>query len=427
MKTIIHGGRVIDPAQKLDGLRDVILEGGRIQALVKPGEIKTKGARGIQHIEATGLVVAPGLIDMHTHLREPGFEGKETIATGSQAAVAGGFTTVVCMANTNPINDNQTVTGYILAKAKTAVCKVLPVGAATFGQAGERMSDLGELKEAGVVAYSDDGRAVMNAEVQRRVLEMAQSYGMPVLIHAEDANLAADGMMHEGFVSTDLGLPGIPAIAEEVMVARDVFLARMTGCQVHFQHLSTAGAVEIIRWAKKKNIRVTCEVAPHHFTLTDEDIGQYDTNCKVSPPLRSRSDRAALIKGMTDGAIDAIATDHAPHGILLKQIEFDKAANGIIGLETALGLTLRLVRSGKISLSRAIEMLTYQPARILNLDAGTLKPGKPADICIFAPDQTMVYNLERIRSKSKNSPFIGWELPGVVKYTLVDGRVVHTG
>ncbi len=426
MKTIIAGGRVIDPAQNLDGLYDVVLDGKVVEKIVPHKRGRPARSRG-RVIDASGCVVTPGLIDMHVHLREPGYEGKETILTGSQAAVAGGFSSIVCMANTNPVNDNQTVTGYILAKARDALCRVYPIGATTIGLQGQAMADLGELKSAGVVGYSDDGHCVMNAEMQRRIFEIAHQYDMPVLVHAEDENLVADGAMHEDFTSTELGLPGIPGVSEEVIVARDILLAKLTGCRLHIQHVSSGTSVELIRWAKKKKVPVTCEVTPHHFTLVDEDVGDYATTCKVAPPLRTRADRAALLKGMADGTIDAIATDHAPHGILLKQIEFDKAANGMIGLETALGLALLQVRTGVLSLSRVIEMLTAAPARVLRLPGGTLAPGRPADVCIFDPDHTFVYNEEVIRSKSKNSPFVGWELPGRVRHTIVDGKIVFTG
>ena len=425
MKTLIAGGKVIDPSQGLEGDFDILIDGKVIAKIDKPGKIKLDG-KG-KTIDARGCIVAPGLVDMHVHLREPGYEGKETIATGSEAAVAGGFTSLACMANTNPINDKQTVTGYILAKAREARCKVFPIGACTVALEGLKIADMGEMKEAGVVGFSDDGKTVMNAELQRRIFELAQQLNMPVLVHAEDEHLAADGQMHEGAVSTELGLDGRPAVAEEIMVSRDIMLARTTGCRVHIQHGSSAGSLELIRWAKTKKLPVTCEVTPHHLTLTDENIGDYDTNCKMAPPLRSAEDRKALIKALADGTIDAIATDHAPHGILLKMIEFDKAAFGIIGLETALALTLRLVDETKLTLMRAIEALTVAPARILGLDVGTLQVGKAADVCIFQPDKTFVYTPERIRSKSKNSPFINWELPGAVRYTMVDGKVVYTG
>ncbi|HPQ67737.1 MAG TPA: dihydroorotase [bacterium] len=425
MKTLIAGGRVIDPSQGLEGDFDLLIDGKVIAKIDKPGKIKPDG-KG-KTIDARGCIVAPGLVDMHVHLREPGYEGKETIATGSEAAVAGGFTSLACMANTHPINDKQTVTGYILAKAREAKCKVFPIGACTVALEGLKIADMGEMMEAGVVGFSDDGKTVMNAELQRRIFELAQQLDMPVLVHAEDERLAADGQMHEGAVSTELGLDGRPAVAEEIMVSRDIMLARTTGCRVHIQHISSAGSLELIRWAKSKKLPVTCEVTPHHLTLTDEDIGDYDTNCKMAPPLRSTEDRKALIKALADGTIDVIATDHAPHGILLKMIEFDKAAFGIIGLETALALTLRLVNETKLTLMRAIEALTVAPARILGLDVGTLQVGKAADVCIFQPDKTFVYTPERIRSKSKNSPFINWELPGAVRYTMVDGKVVYTG
>ncbi|HPM77132.1 MAG TPA: dihydroorotase [bacterium] len=425
MKTLISGGKVIDPSQGLAGDFDLLIDGKIIAKIDKPGKSKPDGIG--KTIDARGCIVAPGLVDMHVHLREPGYEGKETIETGAEAAIAGGFTSLACMANTNPINDNQTVTGYILAKARAAKCKVFPIGACTVGLEGLKIADLGEMRGAGVVGYSDDGKTVMNAELQRRIFELAQQLDMPVLVHAEDQHLVAAGQMHEGAVSTELGLDGRPAVAEEIMVSRDIMLARTTGCRVHIQHVSSAGSIELIRWAITKKLPVTCEVTPHHLTLVDENIGDYDTNCKMAPPLRSAEDRKALIKALADGTIDAIATDHAPHGILLKMIEFDNAAFGIIGLETALGLTLRLVEEKKLTLTRAIEALTVAPARILGLDVGTLQVGRAADVCIFQPERTFVYTPERIRSKSKNSPFINWELPGAVRFTLVDGKVVYTG
>jgi len=424
LKIIIHGGRVFDPAARIDESLDVLVERGRIVDLLKPGK---KTPPNTKALDAQGCLVTPGFIDLHVHLREPGFEGKETIESGARAAVSGGFTRICAMANTEPVNDNGTVTGYILAKAKTAACKVHPIGATTIGLHGQAIADLGGLREAGVVAYSNDGIPIRNTEIQRRIFELAAQQGMVVMDHAEDADLVADGLMHEGPTSTELGLQGIPPAAEEIAVARDVFLAKLTGCRVHICHISTAGALDLVRWAKRMKLPVTCEVTPHHLTLTDENVGEYDTNYKMAPPLRSPADRRALIKGLADGTIDAIATDHAPHGVLLKQIEFDKAANGVIGLETALGLTLRLVQTGKITLARAIAALTSGPARVIGSDAGVLAPGRAADIVVFDPDATFVYTKERIRSKSKNSPFIGWELPGVIKYTLVDGKIVYTG
>lgn len=423
MKLLIQNGRVLDPAGKIDESLDVLVERGSILDLVKPGKFRGPAKK----IDARGCLVTPGFIDLHVHLREPGFEGKETIESGARAAVSGGFTSICAMANTEPVNDNGTVTGFILAKSKDAACKVYPIGATTIGLQGQAIAGLGGLRDAGVVAYSNDGIPVRNTDIQRRIFELAAQLGMVVMDHAEDADLVADGLMHEGPTSTELGLQGIPPAAEEIAVARDVFLAKLTGCHVHICHISTAGALDLVRWAKRKKLAVTCEVTPHHLTLTDEDIGEYDTNYKMAPPLRSNEDRHALIKGLADGTIDAIATDHAPHGILLKQIEFDKAANGIIGLETALGLTLRLVKTGKLSLMRAIEALTCGPARVVGLNAGVLEPGRPADLVVFDPEATFVYTKERIRSKSKNSPFIGWELPGVIRFTLVDGKIAYTG
>ncbi len=421
MKTLVKGGRVVDPSQDLDGAWDVLIEHGRVLDLVKPGAWRGKA----KVIDAAQCVVAPGFVDLHTHLREPGFEGKETILSGSRAAVAGGFTSICCMANTEPVNDIGAVTGYIMAKAREAACKVHPVGAPTICLKGEAIANLGELKAAGVVAYSNDGVPIRSSEIQRRIFELAQQFDMPVLVHAEDPDMAAEGQMHEGFTSTELGLPGNSSAAEEIAVARDVILSRLTGCRLHICHISSAGALDLVRWAKKRKVRVTCEATPHHFTLIDEDVGDYNTLCKVAPPLRSREDRAAIVKGLADGAIDAIATDHAPHGVLLKQVEFDKAACGMIGLETALGLTLRLVEQKKLTLRRAIELLTIGPARIVGLEAGSLAPGKPADLCAFDPAATFVYSADRVRSRSRNTPFLGWELPGAVRFTLVDGRVAY--
>jgi len=420
LKTLVTGGRVVDPSQDLDGFWDVLIDKGKVVDLLKPGARHAGAA-----VDAAGCVVTPGFVDLHTHLREPGFEGKETILSGSRAAVAGGFTSILCMANTEPVNDIGAVTGYIVAKAKEAACKVYPVGATTLCLKGEKIANLGELKAAGVAAYSDDGVPIRNSEIQRRIFELARQFDMAVLVHAEDPDMAAEGQMHEGFTSTDLGLPGIPAAAEEIAVARDILLSQLTGCRLHICHVSSAGALDLIRWAKKRRAPVTCEATPHHFTLIDEDVREYDTNCKVAPPLRGREDRAALIKGLADGAIDAIATDHAPHGVLLKQTEFDQAACGIIGLETALGLTLRLVQQKKLTLRRAVELLTCAPARVVGLDAGSLAPGKAADLCVFDPEAKFVYTVDRIRSKSRNSPFLNWELAGVVRATMVDGRVVY--
>jgi len=423
LKTLIHGGRVIDPSQNIDAPFDVLIQAGKIVELTAPGKFKGQAKK----LDAAGCVVAPGFVDLHTHLREPGFEGRETIFTGSRAAVAGGFTSICCMANTDPVNDNYTITGFILGQARQALCKVYPVGASTIGLKGEAIASLLQMKESGVIAYSNDGVPIRNSELQRRIFELARQAGMVVLSHAEDPDMIADGLMHEGPTSTENGLPGIPDAAEEIAVARDILLAKLTRCRLHICHLSTAGALDLVRWAKQKKIPVTCEVTPHHFTLIDEDVREYDTNCKMSPPLRSRADRAALIKGLADGAVDAIATDHAPHGRIHKQIEFDKAANGIIGLETALGLTLRLVHQKKLTLRRAIELLSTSPAAIVGLPAGALAPGRPADVTVFNPDEEFDYTAARVQSKSRNTPFLGWRLPGVIRYTIVDGKIAYQG
>ncbi|HUT55009.1 MAG TPA: dihydroorotase [bacterium] len=421
MKLLIKGGRVIDPSQGLAEPRDVLVEKGRVADLLPPG----KKAGDAKVVDARGCWVVPGLIDMHVHLREPGQEYKETIATGAAAAIAGGITAVACMANTNPVNDNASVTDYILEKAGEAgKARVYPVGAVTAHLKGEGLAELGELKDHGCVAASDDGRPVMNAELFRRALEYCLALDIPVLDHAENLDLSSGGCMNEGIISTELGLTGIPAAAEETMVARDVILAELTGARLHVQHVSAAGSVRIIREAKARGVKVTAETCPHYFTLTHEAVRGYDTSFKMNPPLRSRADLLAVIEGIKDGAIDAIASDHAPHSLVEKDLEFSEAQNGIVGLETLLPLSLRLVHDGIITPSRWVEMVSMNPARILAVPGGSLKVGAAADISVIAPDEEWTVDKTRFLSKGRNTPFNGWKVKGKARAVIVEGKVV---
>lgn len=423
MKLVIRGGRVIDPASDLDAIRDVYIEDGRIAALEKPG--KEGAGPDYQEVSAPGKLVVPGLIDMHTHLREPGYEYKETIASGCQAAARGGFTSIACMANTDPVNDSRSITEYILGQAKSANgVNVFPLGAVSQGLAGEELAEMGELKDAGMVAVSDDGRPVMNSRLMRRALEYAQAFDLPVISHCEDLNLAAGGVMNEGPVSTRLGLPPIPKAAEEVMVARDLILAELTRGRLHIAHVSSAGSVELIRQAKKRGVKVTCESAPHYFSLTDEDIGEFNTLYKVNPPLRGREDVDAIKAGLKDGTIDVIASDHAPHEADAKEVEFINAANGMVGLETALVLTLRLVHEGGLTVNQAIARLTINPARVLGIPKGTLAKGADADVAIIDMDREWVVDVNKFASLSKNSPFDGWKMRGGVEVVLCGGQIL---
>jgi dihydroorotase len=425
MRILIEGGRVIDPANKVDDVLDVLIEDGRIAA-VGPKHSARDAAPPDRVLEARGKVVCPGFVDLHVHLREPGREDKETIATGTRAAARGGFTSVCCMPNTHPVNDNQSVTEFILDRAKReGSVNVFPVGAITKGQQGEELAEIGELVRAGCVAISDDGRPVMNAEIMRRALEYASMFGLPVIQHAEDLHLTGKGVMHEGLVSTELGMRGIPAASEAIIVARDILLAELTGSHYHVAHITTAEALRLVRDAKGKGLRVTCEVCPHHFALTDEAVRTFSTNAKMSPPLRSARHLEALKVGLRDGTIDAIATDHAPHTIQEKEQEFDYAPNGIIGLETAFGLTMTMLVEGEVlTLSQAIARLTCKPARIFNLPKGTLSVGADADVTILDPAREWVVDVKRFASKSRNSPFHGWKLRGEVLATIVGGKVV---
>jgi dihydroorotase len=426
MKLLLKGGRVVDPGTGKDGEFDVLVEDGRIAKIDR--SIPADGAEMLEL--GKGWIVAPGLIDIHVHLREPGQEHKETIATGAAAAVAGGFTGIACMPNTDPVNDHAGITQFIIKKATDAnLARVYPIGAVSIGSRGEQLAELGEQKSAGCVAFSDDGRPVATALLMRRALEYAGMLGVPIVDHCEDPSLKADGVAHEGFHASALGLRGIPGVAESLMVERDVSLAELTGAHVHICHMSARQSLRAVRAGKERGVRVTCEVAPHHFTLTDEALDgpvKYDTNLKMNPPLREAADRDAMLEGIADGTVDAIATDHAPHHADEKMVEFDRAPFGITGLETAVPLVFdRLVHAGRISVKRAIELLATNPARVLNLPGGTLADGAPADIVVIDPDRRVTIDASRHVSKSKNTPFNGWELRGAVAYTLVGGRIVH--
>jgi dihydroorotase len=427
MRILIEGGRVIDPANQRDEILDVVLQDTRIAELQPSGpKDARRRAEYDRVLDARGKVVCPGFVDLHVHLREPGREDIETIATGTLAAARGGFTTVCCMPNTTPVNDNQSVTNFIVDRARRdGAVRVYPIGAISKGCLGEELAEIGDLVGAGCVAISDDGKPVMNAEIMRRALEYASMFKIPVIQHAEDAHLTAKGVMHEGLVSTELGLHGIPAASEAVIVARDILLAELTGGHYHVAHVSTAEAVRLIKDAKARGLPVTCEVAPHHFALTDEAVRSFDTNTKMSPPLRSARHVAAMKAALADGTIDAIATDHAPHVIQDKEVEFDYAANGIVGLETAFGLTITaLVEAEVLSLTQAIALLTCRPASVFRLPKGTLSIGADADVAIVDPRREWVVDVKQFASKSKNSPFDGWKLRGQVVATIAGGRVV---
>ena len=421
MKLLIKGGRVIDPATGLDEVLDLLIENGKIVALKK--RISTKGA---EVIEARGKVVCPGLVDMHVHLREPGREDEETIGTGTRAAAAGGFTSVACMANTTPVIDNQGTVEFIYSQArKTGAVNVYPIGSVTKGLRGEELSEIGELKHSGVVAISDDGEPVRNSEVMRRALEYAKMFDLPIISHCEDKDLSAEGVMNEGYNSTLLGLAGIPGEAEGVMVARDIALAHLAGGHIHIAHISTAKSVQLVRQAKAGGIKVTSETAPHYFSLTDEAVRTFDTNTKMNPPLRTAGDVEAIKEGLKDGTIDVIATDHAPHTVVEKEVEYNLAPFGIIGLETAVPLVLmKLVEEGFLTLTDAITKMSINPAKILGIGKGTLAVGADADVTIIDLSKERTVRPEEFQSKSRNSPFIGWKLKGVASTTIVGGKIV---
>jgi dihydroorotase len=422
MSLVIRNGRLLDPAAGVDGILDLLVAEGRIvrsgKAIEAPADARV--------IDAAGKVVCPGFIDIHTHLREPGHEYKETIASGTRAAAAGGFTAVCCMANTFPVNDNRAVTDYILARARVeGVVRVHPIGAVTRNLEGTQLAELAEQAEAGCVAFSDDGRCVMNAELYRRAMEYALPFGTPIISHAEDADLARHGAMNEGLVSTELGLHGEPAAAEDVMVARDIVLAELTGAHVHIAHVSTAGAVRMVREARARGVRVTAEATPHHLVLTDEAVRGWDPNTKMAPPLRAKRDVEALVEALADGTIDCIATDHAPHALSEKEDEFAQAANGVVGLETAVSVLLdRLVRPGTIDLATLVTRLSSAPARLLNLPGGSLAPGAAADITILDLDRSWAVDPAAFRSRARNTPFAGWTGVGAPWMTIVAGEPV---
>ena len=427
MKRLLKGGRVVDPINRRDGAFDVLIDGERILRVGR--NLPADEGTAVTELP-DGLVVCPGFIDMHVHLREPGQEYKETVATGAAAAVAGGFTAVACMPNTRPVNDNAGVTEYVLKKAAEAnLARVYPIGAVSRGQQGEQLADIAELHHAGCVAISDDGHPVATALLMRRALEYAGMFKMAVIDHCEEASLTGDGVAHEGFSASTLGLRGIPGEAESIIAQRDIALAELTGGIVHIAHLSARQSLDAVRYGKSRGARVTCEVTPHHFALTDETLASprpYDTNAKMNPPLRDASDRSAVLTGLADGTVDAIATDHAPHHYDEKHVEFDRAPFGIIGLETAVSLSLdRLVHGGAITLTRLVELLAANPARILHVRGGSLSEGAPADITILAPELHVTVSAARMRSKSTNTPFDGWQLRGGVAATIVGGRVVY--
>ena len=424
-RRIVQGARVVDPRQGIDAELDVVIEDGVVARLDEHAE----PAAGDEVIDARGLVVTPGLIDVHVHLREPGFEYKETVASGVRAAAAGGFTAVACMANTDPVNDNKAVTELILREAaRHPYARVYPIGAISRGMKGAELAEIGEMAEAGVVAVSDDGLPVMNAALMRRALYHAQHFDLPVIQHAEDLDLTADGVMHEGEISTRLGLPGIPGLAEDVMVARDLLLAADTGGRYHVAHLSTARSLAMVREARRRGVRVTCEVAPHHLLLTDREVlaSGFSTSTKMKPPLRAPADVEALLEGIADGTVDAIASDHAPHHADEKDVQFSVAPFGIVGLETTVSLCLdRLVRTGLVALPRLVELLTAGPARALSLPGGSLAPGSPADLTLLDLEREVTVDPKGFRSKARNTPFGGWKLKGAAVGTILGGVPVR--
>jgi dihydroorotase len=424
MKLLIANGYVVDPAQQVNAGRNLLIENGRVTGLLGRSDSVPEDA---QVLDATGLIVAPGFIDLHTHLREPGQEYKETVATGAAAAVAGGWTSICAMPNTDPINDNPAVTRFIIEQAQAAkLANVFPIGAVTKGSGGKELAEMGEMKNAGIVAVSDDGRSVPTSGMMRRALEYARGFDLPVVDHCQDVSLSAGGVMHEGRWSLILGLRGMPAASEDVDVVRDCVLAKLTGAKVHIAHVSTRGALDAVRNAKNEGLAVSCEVTPHHWTLTDEAVAEYDTNTKMSPPLRSREHVDAILAAMKDGTIDAIATDHAPHHQDEKALEFDQAPFGITGLETAIGLAFDLVHQGLIDLERVVEMCATNPARIFGLtDRGSLAKGAHADITILDPQLEWIFDVNRSKSKSRNTPFHNRAMQGAAVATIVGGRLVY--
>ena len=429
MNILLKGGRVIDPFSGLDKIENLLISDGKIKGRIDDlssisGYNARKKDTDLKVIDLSGRIVVPGLIDMHTHLREPGHEYKETIASGSEAAAAGGFTSIACMPNTNPVNDNRSVTEFIIKKAAAAgIVNVYPIAAISLKSEGVTLSDYWDLKEGGAIGFSDDGKPVMNAALMRRALEYASSLKMPVISHCEDTNLSAGGVMHEGLVSAGIGLAGIPGIAEDVMVARDILIAEFTKAHIHIAHVSTAGAVRLIREAKVRRVHVTAETAPHYFTLTEEALRTFDTFAKVYPPLRGAKDREAIREGLNDGTIDAIASDHAPHARTDKEVEFDYASTGLAGLETSLSLSLSLVHDGVMTLPKLIEKMSLNPARILRISKGTLADGADADITVIDQDKEWIVDPQTFRSRGKNTPFKNWRLKGKAVLTIVGGEI----
>ena len=420
MDLVVRNGRLVDPARKIDTVANIVIRGGKIQSIgVGAGSALPSN---IPVFDATGLIVAPGFFDIHVHLREPGTEEAETIATGGSAAVAGGFTAVAAMPNTKPPNDNPSITYYIISEARrSSPARVFPIGAITKEQKGETLAEIGEMFEAGIVGISDDGKPVMDAQLFRRALEYARMFDMPVIQHCEDLHLSKDGVMHEGIYSTRLGLKGIPGAAEETMVSRDLILAEMTGSKYHVAHLSTRRSLENLRKAKSRGLRVTAEVTPHHFALTDSAVADYDTNAKMNPPLRSADDVAAIVEGISDGTIDAIASDHAPHHINLKMLEFDRAPFGITGMETAVGLALTKLQ---LSITRLIELFSINPQKIMKVAPWGLFEGSDADLTVLDLNRTWTFDVNQSRSRSRNSPFHGWPMKGKAVGTIVGGKLV---
>ncbi len=432
MKLLLKNGLLKDPQNDIDGIYDILIEKGKIKKIIKKAEkkqdkiLEMEKVGQLMSVDLEGMVVLPGLIDLHTHLREPGYEEKETIQTGCEAAAAGGFTKIACMPNTRPVVDNEATVEFIKSKSRDAVVKVYPVGSITKNLAGKNLAEIGFMSRAGVTAISDDGKTVMNNEIMRRAMEYASGFDMTVIDHCEDENLVGDGMMNEGYYSTILGLKPIPAAAEEIIISRDIILSEFTGCKMHIAHLSTAKGLQLVVEAKKRGLQVTAEVTPHHLLLTDKEVMGYNTDTKVNPPLRSQEDRQALVVGLVSGAIDVIATDHAPHTYEDKLGEYDLAANGISGLETALALIFdNFIAREVISWQNLVELMVYNPARILKLDIAGLAKGGMADLTIFDPQKEWVVNPERFKSKGHNTPFAGYQLKGKPVLTIVDGKIVY--
>ncbi len=421
---LLRGGRIFDPSQNLDLQGDLYLRNGKVEGIAS--SIPLTRETGALVIEIPGCIVTPGWVDMHVHLREPGQSHKETIKTGSEAAAAGGFTSVACMANTNPVNDNSFITSYIYQRVSSeSEINIYAIGAISKGLKGEELAEIGAMWEAGIVGLSDDGKTLMNAYLMRKAMDYSKRFDLVVISHAEDSHLKGKGVMNEGLNSTRFGLRGIPRASEDVIVSRDILLAEATGARLHIAHASTEGTVRLIREAKRRGIKVTAEVTPHHLTLTDDSVGNYDTNTKVAPPLREKHDVDALCEALADGTIDVLASDHAPHSVEDKEVEYDLAEFGMVGLETAFPLYYRLHREKGISLERIISAMTVKPAEILGIQKGTLKVGADADVTVFDPSQKYSVDREQFRSKSQNTPFNGWEVQGRVSYTIVGGKVIY--